>query len=116
MFSIASIALIMVLFFQLHGQQQYWREEMKSTVSPENKFFDFALAQAPEGASCYVMTQTNPRYIRYVLFPHILVTERPQRSSNCVIVLGMFGPRRYVPKSFNRVVWYDQYSLLAFQK
>lgn len=123
----ASGGLIFILLFQIHWQQQYWAGQMRKFASQdyeariraqwpdENRFFDFVLSHAPSGTSCYAVSQTNPRYIRYALYPKIMVAAWGDSHSNCVFVFNMEHPLQYVPVDFGRVLWYDRHSLMAFK-
>ena len=71
------------------------------------------------GTSCYVVSRTIPGYIRYSLYPKIMVTDSQNSSPDCVIVYKMESPLQYVPAGFGRVLWYDrwhdQQSLMALK-
>jgi len=123
----ASVGLILILLFQIYFQQQHWAGQMHKFTAKneesriwaqwpnESKFFDFVLSHVPSGTSCYVVSQTNPRYIRYALYPRIIVAAWNSYNSNCVFVFNMKYPIQYVPAGFNRVLWYDQQSLIALK-
>jgi hypothetical protein len=119
----ASGGLILALLFQVHWQQQYWEGEIRTYASqddesrtralwPEkNGFFDFFLSQAPLGASCYAVSEFNPRYIRYALYPKVMVADQRNIPFNCVVVFKMKDPLKYVPSGFTKVLWYDRWDV-----
>jgi len=123
----ATLGLILILLFQVYFQQRHWAAQMHKFVSKndefriraqwpdENRFFDFILSHVPSDASCYAVSQTNPRYIRYALYPRIMVAAWKNNSSNCVFVFKMKDPIQYVPVGFNRVLWYGPQSLMALK-
>ena len=122
----ASTGFILVLLAQICWQQHYLTQEIKRFAfkdyesrlkeqSPdEQRFLDFVLFHVQSGSSCYAVGSTNPRYLRYALYPKILMFDRKNNLADCVLVFKMNYPLQYVPKSFNRVRWYDKQSLIAF--
>ena len=117
----ASGGVILILLVQICWQQQNiaFKDEkarIRAQWPDENRFFDFILFHAPSGTSCYAVSKTNPRYIRYALYPKLMVSDWFSSPFNCVIVFKMKDPLGYVPAGFGRVFWYDQQSLMAFKE
>ena len=69
----------------------------------------------PLGSSCYIVSKTNPRQIRYELYPKMLGQVSEKSFYNCVVVFKMLAPLQYVPVGAARVFWYDSQSLMAFK-
>jgi len=122
-----SVGVILILAFQICWQQRYWAGQMRTFASSnedariraqwpdESRFLDFVLSHAPLCSACYIVSKTNPRRIRYELYPKVLVTNSDNNFSNCVVVFKMLAPLQYVPAGVGSVLWYDSQSLMAFK-
>jgi len=121
----ASGGLIMILFFQLFGQQQHWAKEMREIVfkddipgikdkTEEIKFSDFVISHASSNFTCNIVSKENVRYIIYALYPKVLVANK--KDSNCVLVYKMKEPLKYVPGGFDKISWYDDQSLIVLRE
>lgn len=123
-----SAGLVLIILFQLHWQQGYWMKNrrMRHGLSKdawagaqgprERRFSDFVLSHVPSGSSCYYIEAGNSRYMRYRLYPGILVTDNQKGPWDCVVVFQMKEPLKYVPPGFDRVLWFDRQSLLAIKR